>query len=526
MTGAVRRGWAHPAAVAALTLLGLGATAWMRPLMLPDEGRYVGVAWEMMRSGDWLTPTLNGLPFFHKPPLFYWITAASMSVLGAHEAAARAASLLGALLGAMSLYLFVRRWSGERAARLALVALLAQPLFYVGGQFANLDMLVAGCVTATIILCAHAALSLERGLPHRVALAGAHAMAAAGVLAKGLIGLVIPVLVIVTWLLLLQRWRVLKALAWLPGVLLFALLAAPWFLTMQARFPEFLDYFFVFQHFKRFAHGGFNNVQPFWFYPAVLALLSLPWLPWLRPLFRRGALTDAAAGPAPMRLLMALWVVIVVAFFSLPKSKLVGYVLPAVPPLAALMADGFMQLGAASARNRRLWMASAGVTCVVSLSAIIGLAIRPPSSSLRELAMALGRQHGANEPVFMLGEHHYDVPFYARLRRPVQVVSTWRDGTAQLRDNWRKELADAARFSVERAQQTLILPSALPGAACGAPVSWVIGPATADVEYPFLRAAAIAFSTGDVRLWRLAAPADTISSPGCEGKPNSDSADR
>jgi len=95
--------------VAALLGLWLAATAWLRPLTLPDEGRYVGVAWEMLRSGDWLTPTLNGLPFFHKPPLFYWLTAGSMALFGAHEAAARVAPWLGAWGGGLALYLFLRR---------------------------------------------------------------------------------------------------------------------------------------------------------------------------------------------------------------------------------------------------------------------------------------------------------------------------------------------------------------------------------------------------------------------------------
>src|SRR5258706_548926 len=132
----------HAGAMAVLVFAWLGMTAWARPLLLPDEGRYVGVAWEMLRSGDWLTPTLNGLPFFHKPPLFYWLTAASMSVLGPNEWAARLAPMLGAWLGAFALYLFGRRWWDERSARLALLLLLVQPLFDIGGQFANMDMLV------------------------------------------------------------------------------------------------------------------------------------------------------------------------------------------------------------------------------------------------------------------------------------------------------------------------------------------------------------------------------------------------
>ena len=157
------REWGRqPGLVALMTLAWLAATAWMRPLALPDEGRYVGVAWEMLRSGDWLTPTLDGLPFFHKPPLFYWITAGSLSLFGPTAWAGRVAPMLGAWIGAFSLFLFVRRWWGERAAGLALMALLAQPLWFVSAQYANLDMLVAGCITATILALAHAALCVEQ----------------------------------------------------------------------------------------------------------------------------------------------------------------------------------------------------------------------------------------------------------------------------------------------------------------------------------------------------------------------------
>src|SRR5665213_4144193 len=94
-----------------LIVVWFGATGWIRPLTLPDEGRYVGVAWEMVRSGHWAVPTLDGLPFFHKPPLFYWLAAASMRAFGANEWAARLPSLIGASGAAWALFVFVRRWA-------------------------------------------------------------------------------------------------------------------------------------------------------------------------------------------------------------------------------------------------------------------------------------------------------------------------------------------------------------------------------------------------------------------------------
>lgn len=170
--------------VAVAALLWLAWSAGLRPLELPDEGRYVGVAWEGLRSGQWLVPLLNGEPFFHKPPLFYWITEASLSLFGSSALAARTAPLLGGWMAAVSLWWLLRRWSGPALARVALLVLLAMPLTLLGSQYANLDMLVAGCVSATVCLAADALLRRQQGLPWRRVLVAAHAVAGLGVLAK------------------------------------------------------------------------------------------------------------------------------------------------------------------------------------------------------------------------------------------------------------------------------------------------------------------------------------------------------
>ena len=494
-----RRWRSDVALVAALLFAWLAATAWMRPLMLPDEGRYVGVAWEMLRSGDWLTPTLDGLPFFHKPPLFYWLTAGAMALAGPHEWAARFAPMLGGFAEGLALYLFLRHWSGTARARLALAVLAVQPLFYVGAQFANLDMLVAGCIAATVLCGAHAALCLQAGRPHRRALWGAYALAALGVLAKGLIGFVIPALVLAVWLLLLGRWRTVLRLVSGTGAAVFLAVAAPWFIAMHQLHPDFLHYFFVVQHFQRFAGAGFNNVQPFWFYPAVLALCCLPWLPWLRwlgPLApAKGRATD------PVRVLMVVWAAVVVLFFSLPASKLLGYVLPAMPPLAALIADGLAQALQQRPQRRRWALAGAGVSLLAGLGLVVGLALFPPHSG-RELARELAQRHGAGEPVIALQPYPYDLPFYARLQAPVVVVEDWTRQRAQPRDDWRKELADAALFAPQQGARTLVQPAALPALLCGAAVSWLItghdGPSPA-----VLTGARLVHAGHDATLWQL-----------------------
>ena len=500
---AQRQGWLEDTlVVAALAAVWLAALAWARPLMLPDEGRYVGVAWEMLRSGEWLTPTLNGMPYFHKPPLMAWITAGAMAALGPHAWAARAAPLLGAWLAVLALYVFARRWSSGGIAKRSALVLVMQPMVYLAAQFANLDMLVAGCISATVLGWAHAALRFEQGQPSPAVRDGAYALAALGVLAKGLIGLVLPVLVIVAWLARRRRWSTLRALLSWRGALLFAVLAVPWFVLMQWRYSGFLDYFFIVQHAQRFAGSGFNNVQPFWFFPVVLALLWLPFLPWLRPALAGAFYRDAERGA--VRQLMAVWAGVVVLFFSLPESKLVGYVLPSAPPLAYLVADAVAaRWGSAPAVwPRRWWGLSVALAAAVGLGVVVALAIEPRRST-RELGEALAQVQRGAEPVYMVQGYYFDLPLYARLQSPVHVVEAWSSPEAQRRDTWRKELLDAQRLAGAPQPSWLIEPGAWPAALCQAPVNWVIGPANAADRHPFLRHDNEVARLRGTTLWRV-----------------------
>jgi 4-amino-4-deoxy-L-arabinose transferase-like glycosyltransferase len=513
------------AALLVLAVAWLAATAWLRPLMLPDEGRYIGVAWEMLRSGHWLTPTLDGLPYFHKPPLFYWITAASLRLFGMSEWAARLAPLLGAAAGASALFLFARRWADQRVAALALLVLVTQPLFFFGAQFANLDMLVAGCIGAAILAFAHAALGAAAGAPRQKAsLAIGYLFAALGVLAKGLIGAVLPGLVILAWLLVLRRQRAVLSLLWLPGIALFLAVAGPWFVAMQGRFPDFSHYFIVVQHFGRYAQAGFNNAQPFWFFPLVLAVLALPWSPWLARATRRAYWDDAERGP--VRKLMWLWLVIVTVFFSLPQSKLVGYILPVTLPLAFLAADSAVQLRRDSSWWRRLWGATAILATVCCL-ALAGLAAAYPQRSTRELARALQSRILPGDRVLFLHQYYFDLPFYAGLRAPVAVADDWGNPDVSRHDNWRKELADAGQFAPEADRQVLLPRGAVMAALCASPITWLVAPKSMIKDYPELQGAAPVFETGSDALWRVrGGVTGDLGARACLERPSADSADK
>jgi 4-amino-4-deoxy-L-arabinose transferase-like glycosyltransferase len=455
---------ARPWRVALALAAWLLATIALRPLLLPDEGRYAGVAYEMLH-GDALLPTLDGLPFFHKPPLLYWLDLGAMHVFGVNDFAVRCGpALLGWCLG-MALFLHLRRWHDLAVARAGLAVLATSPLFFIGAQYVNHDVGVAACITAAVLAAVRAVDDPARTSRRWLALAWA--CCALGVLAKGLIGIVLPGFVVVPWLLAQGRWRQLLSLLHPLGLLAFAAVVLPWMVLMQQRYAGFFDYFIIEQHFRRYTGTEFNNRMPVWFYWVVLPLFMLPWSGWLWPALRRlGPLRtlDARAG------LYLWWVVAIAGFFSLPASKLVGYVMPALAPMAALLALALVSRGTAWPRVA----AAAAVTCVAIIAA---LAWKSPGSH-RELARTLGGRVQAGERVAFIDEYFYDVPFYARLAAPAVVVSAWDDPDLPRHDNWRKELWDAARFSPDRGAAVLWNWGRLAALPCGVPRLWLLAAAT------------------------------------------------
>ena len=472
--------------------LWLLATLGLRPLLLPDEGRYAEVARAMWQGGtfeSWMVPTLNGLPFFHKPPLFYWLDIAALQLLGVHEFAGRFGSAVGAWLMGAALFLAMRRWHGARTGTIALGVLATTPFFFVGGQYANHDMLVGGLITAAVLALARA-LDEPPRVDLRWLVAG-WVLCALAMLAKGLIGIVLPALVIGPWLLAQGRWRQMLKLLHPLGLLAFALVGLPWFIAMQQRYPGFFDYFVMEQHFRRFAQSTFNNVHGAWFFIAVLPLATLPWSLWAPAAFKR-----AWADRSPTTLLYAWWVIAIVGFFSIPSSKLVGYALPALGPWCALLA---LSVAGGGARIWRWVMGASAVACV----AIVGFAAWKAPQSNQALALALRAAMAPADKVVMVDEYFYDVPFYARLARPVVIAADWADPEIPRRDNWRKEVFDAARFDPPLAHELLRPLTDLGTMACGAGTVWFIVSAGHAERVSGQPGATRAFADKRAELWRV-----------------------
>lgn len=490
--------------VASLAFIWFAASTWSWPLLLPDEGRYVGVAWNMLNQGEWGVPLLNGLPFFHKPPLFYWLTATSLWAFGANEWAARLASVAGATVMVASIFWFLKAHATRLHAAIAALVLAVQPFVFGASHYANLDMLVAGIITATIVLASSAALRCEAGRAYKGVLTLAYVALALGFLAKGLIGIVLPVGVVGVWLLARGQFRLIVSLLWLPGFALLLAVALPWMMAMQARYEGFFDYYILYQHFHRYLEGGFNNARPFWFYLPILLVLTLPWSSQLWRLFQR-KYWAAENGPA-LRSLMVVWFILILVFFSIPNSKLAGYVLPCVPPVAYFIADIFVRRfeGEGVRKASKALSICTMVSAAICLGAVLALTLANRPSS-KWLAQHLNSLVQEGDQIVMLNRIRYDLNFYLQSSQPAWVVADWDSPDVTKTDNWRKELYDAAPFEPLMAGRLLVVHDDLLARLCmnSSGNFWLVGDAAALERHPELRMVEPLVSGGELHAWRI-----------------------
>lgn len=510
-------------AVLGLLLAAFVAATGARVLNVPDEGRYTEVAREMVRSGDWVTPRLDGVPFLDKPPLFYWLEAAPLAAFGTGPAAARLATALLGFAGCALVYAAGARIYGRRAGLLGAVVLAANPYYFFASQYVNHDLAVSTWITAAIL--AFAVGDRREGRARlRWLLAGYAAMGLA-VMTKGLIGLVLPLGAVGIFVAAARRWREVPRYALPAGLALVAAIAVPWHVIAQQRNPDLLHYLFVVQHFQRYTGSGFNNPTGPAFYVLVIAAGLLPWTPLLPAALARGwraFRADRAAGRTDLLLLA--WAALVVVFFSVPRSKIAGYVLPALPPLAllvgreldvvlaglarapralrvasgfmavlglavgaapfvvtrlpeplpplapgiaaALVAAGAVALGAAgvvawAARGRPALAVGAMVAFwVVLLAAALPAVPEFTRDSTLPLARELRARAGDGDVVAIWRRWFYDLPVYLDRKDPLVVAERWDDPEIPRRDNWQRELL-LGREREPRSEAWLVTPEAL-----------------------------------------------------------------
>mgnify|MGYP000878528935 CR=1 FL=1 len=329
--------------VACFFVLYLGPI-WQRPLYIPDETRYAEIPREMIASGDFIVPRLNGLLYFEKPVLGYWMNAAAMMVFGEVPGAVRIMGALCTLLSALLIWLLCRRAGEEKAGRVAAMVFLLSGLVFAVGTYGVLDAHLSLFVMLAMTAFYYA--YTEKNLWKQ---AGYLVVAGVGVglafLVKGLLGFVLPAAAIVPFLLWQREWKRLFTLPWIPLIAALAVLA-PWAIAVHRAEPDFWHQFIGVEHVQRFTSGqGANDdrSQPFWYFLPVLLGGLMPWtlfVPavWLgyrgkaRELFRTPLLRYSVC-------MAAVWFVL----FSVSSGKLATYILPCFPACAILIAAGLVR---------------------------------------------------------------------------------------------------------------------------------------------------------------------------------------
>ena len=368
----------------------------------PDEPRYAWIARDMAETGDWITPRLYAKPWFEKPPLYYWGAAISFKLFGVSEAAARLPSAVGALLATMAIAWLAWRIYGAETARWLLL-LLPTTVGMIGfSHAAATDMPFSAMLTIAMV-CAAVIVGLvpERSSqdePQRAALLRDEPRAALrqwlapilfgfflglAVLAKGPAGVVLCGGAVFFWALVSKRWRDAVRLCHPAAIAAFCLTALPWYIQVAHRNPDFFRIFIIEHNFKRYLTPEFQHIQPFWFYFPILLLAVFPWTGLTAStstcIFRRkmGMQVDA------LSTYIFCWAFFPLIFFSLSKSKLPGYILPAIPAFVLLTGAALAKMLRAEKMPVPAGFAAIALTPVAAATAIgLGEYFRPMGKEL------------------------------------------------------------------------------------------------------------------------------------------------
>jgi 4-amino-4-deoxy-L-arabinose transferase-like glycosyltransferase len=347
--------WTLFLAFAAILLAVLKA----RTLVPPDEGRYAEMAREMFTSGDWITTRLNGIKYFEKPPLQTWMNALTFELFGLGDWQARLWTGLCGLLGVVLTGLAGKRVFGERIGFYAALVLASSLYWTICSQVNSVDMSLSAMMTVALCALIIAQRDDASAAEQRNWMLVCWAGMALSVLAKGLIGLVLPGGVLVLYTLFARDWKIWTRLHLVKGLLLFFLIATPWFVLVGLKNPEQPHFFFIHEHFDRFLKKEHHREAAWYIFFVLLAAGSVPWVGVLVQSLVLGAKRGLEPTRFKPRLLLLVWVAFIILFFTKSNSKLPGYIVPVFPAVALLVAN---YLDAGSRRGRML---TAGLTALL-----------------------------------------------------------------------------------------------------------------------------------------------------------------
>lgn len=334
------------------------AIVWFAPLglrhLIPsDEGRYAEMAREMFVTGDWITPRYNGYKYFEKPPLQTWMNALTFAWFGIGEWQARLYTALASFAGVLLVGFTGARLFNPLSGFLAAVVLAASPYWNLMGHFNALDMGLAFWMALSLCSLLLAQRPGLRPAAARGWMWACWAAMAFAVLSKGLVGLILPGAVLVLYTLIARDWALWKRLYLVSGLVIFFAIVTPWFVLVQQRNPEFFNFFFIVQQFRRYLTPEQNRPGPLYYFVPVLLVGFLPWLSVAWQSIRHALrMPRQPNGFSPM-LVLLIWSAFIFLFFSASHSKLISYVLPVAPALA-LIIGAYLPLMTADRFRRHL----------------------------------------------------------------------------------------------------------------------------------------------------------------------------
>jgi 4-amino-4-deoxy-L-arabinose transferase len=308
----------------------------VRPIIIPDEVRYGEIPREMISSGNWVVPRLDGLRYFEKPVLGYWVNALSMLIFGQNAFAIRFPSAIAVGLTTLLIFLILKIFGGGYLSGIIGAGLFfTSPLVYGVGTFSVLDSMLSLLITgsmAAFFWSFMARDNLRKKLLFQV-LSGVFCGLA--FLTKGFLAFIVPLVSVVPFLLWERRLKDLLQMTWLI-IAIAIMVSLPWAVMIHLREPDFWHYFFWIEHIRRFMSNHAQHAKPVWYFIPVLAGGALPWI----------ILTPAAIGKINVRLKEPLirfalcWFFFPFLFFSASSGKLGTYILPCFPPLIILLSIG------------------------------------------------------------------------------------------------------------------------------------------------------------------------------------------
>ncbi|HZF37654.1 MAG TPA: glycosyltransferase family 39 protein, partial [Blastocatellia bacterium] len=316
------------------------------PFVGPDEPRYAEVAREMYTTGDWITPRLGGINWFEKPALTYWLLAVGYSLFGENEFGARFGIAVVATFGALLLYFFGRRARSARFGYLSAAALVTCGLWPGFARGVTCDLTLTVAIEIALLSFFLWESKESRVGADRLWYVFCFALGLA-TLAKGLVGVALPAMVIAPYLILTGAWRSQLRprliISIMFGALIFLATAAVWYAPVVATNGRaFIDEFIIGHHFQRYLSNKYRHPQPFYFFSLVALAGSFPWSFYLlssvgRTLVRPWLGQTEVRPTDRLHIFLLLWIAAPIAFFSFSGSKLPGYILPIFPAVALII---------------------------------------------------------------------------------------------------------------------------------------------------------------------------------------------